>query len=133
MIYKDGDVEEGLWTNGRIHHPTRYKPNKSIIKTSYAHRFGLLAKIDINNNVIVHPIETGQPSIRLIITPKGHRYKGELDSKLQMNGRGILYFEDDSQFCGFFFSRTRRATGFWVYGDGTRSRQKDLVDMSNYY
>ena len=75
MIYKDGDIEEGMWSKGRIHHPTRYKPSKSIITTSYAYRFGLLAKIDKNQNVIVHPLETGRPSIRLLITPKGQRYK----------------------------------------------------------
>ena len=48
MIYKDGDIEEGMWSIGRIHHPTRYKPSKSIITTSYAYRFGILAKIDKN-------------------------------------------------------------------------------------
>ena len=82
MIYKDGDVEEGLWNNGRIYHPTRYMPRGSIIRTSYAYRFGLLAKIDVNDNVIIHPLETGQPTTRLVISPKGQRYRGEIDGNL---------------------------------------------------
>ena len=71
MIYKDGDIEEGVWKNGRIYHPTRYKPRNSLIKTSYAFRFGLLAKVDVFGNVIVHPIQTGMPTKRLLITADG--------------------------------------------------------------
>ena len=82
MIYKDGDIEEGVWKNGRIYHPTRYKPKKSLIRTSYAYRFGQLAKIDVFGNVILHPIETGMPTVRLVIMPDGHRFRGELDGKL---------------------------------------------------
>ena len=96
MIYKDGDIEEGIWKYGKIFHPTRYKPKRSLIKTSYAFRFGLLAKIDVFDNVIVHPLNTGTPNLRLLIQKNGYRYKGELDGRLRMNGRGILYFEDDS-------------------------------------
>lgn len=133
MIYKDGDVEEGLWKNGRIFHPTRYKPGRSIIKTSYAYRFGLLAKIDMYENVIVHPLQTGTPTIRLVIYRNGLRYKGELDGRLQMNGKGILYFKDGSEFHGHFFSSVKRATGFILQKDGSCSVQQKDVDMSEYY
>ena len=115
MIYRDGDVEEGLWKNGRIYHPTRYKPQKSLIKTSYAYRFGIIAKIDIHNNVIVHPLTTGTPSLRLVISPDGQRYKGELDCRLQMHGRGILYLDNGpggSEFRGEFNSERRTGTGY---------------------
>lgn len=71
MIYKDGDIEEGVWKNGRIYHPTRYKPKNSLIRTSYAYRFGLLAKVDVQGNVIIHPIQTGMPNKRLLITAHG--------------------------------------------------------------
>lgn len=122
MIYKDGDIEEGAWRNGRIHHPTRYKPKKSLIKTSYAYRFGQLAKIDIFGNVIVHPLETGMPTMRLVIMPDGHRYRGELDGKLRMNGNGVLYFEDGNEFRGLFNAETKKASGKIVYKDGKHSK-----------
>lgn len=133
MIYKDGDSEEGLWKNGRIFHPTRYRPGNSLIKTSYAYRFGLLAKIDIYGNLIVHPLETGMPNTRLVISKNGLCYKGELDTKLRKNGKGILYFKDGSEFHGVFRSDVKRATGFYIYKDGSCSIQQKGVDMKEYY
>ena len=67
LVYKDGDIEEACFRMGKILHPTRYKTNNSLLKTSYGYRFGTLVKIDTSNNVIVHPLHTGMPTIRLVI------------------------------------------------------------------
>ena len=133
MIYKDGDIEEGVWRNGRIYHPTRYKPKKSLIRSSYAYRFGQLAKIDVYGNVIVHPLETGMPTVRLVIMPDGHRYRGDLDGRLKMSGKGTLYFEDGNEFCGYFNSDTMKATGYIVYKDGKQSKLLKDFDMKHFY
>ena len=86
MVYMDGDVEEGMWRDGLIDSLTRYQPAKkeALVRTSYSWKWGTLVQVDKFNNVVVHPVDTGEPTTRLLISPKGHRYKGEINEYLRM-------------------------------------------------
>ena len=86
MHYRTGIVHEGMFLYGKNSFPTRLQCSDSYIKSSYFYKYNTYIQFDYIGNLIVHPITSGNPDERLVITADGYRYKGHLDHHHQKHG-----------------------------------------------
>lgn len=107
-----------MFLNGQTSYPTRLSCNNSLIKSSYFTYKHTYIEFDFQDNLIVFPTITGYPKTRLVITPHGHRYRGELNKQHMINGKGFFCFKDGGMLKGDFNAMNKTVCGKYKSADG---------------